>query len=265
MFLHSVSDRLWSIGTSPISCWSANAGGLLLSPYFYWRQWLTRLRQPSKLWTIDDTQNGDLVPRVGCEDCILYIYFEKSFRKKCTRQSRKVFWVVLSLLFFKEIWKNVTRSYRGLMFASAKGNNKSRFDSYSVRNSVLIICHITCRECQVEFFFSRQFKIAVSQKQSKVHQPSFRSLEIFWMCNEIIILIVCNWRYCWRAQHWDWAPLKSTSDVFSFSFLFLLCCSWFLYLRLVCVFLFLQKKNRFSSSVTMVIDVQIMGLSFARR
>ena len=49
--------------------------------------------------------------------------------------------------------KDVTRSHRGLMFASAKGNNKSRFDSYSVRNSVLIICHITCRECQVQFFF----------------------------------------------------------------------------------------------------------------
>ena len=28
------------------------------------------------------------------------------------------------------------------MFASAKGSNKSRFDSYSVRNSVLIISHI---------------------------------------------------------------------------------------------------------------------------
>ena len=51
------------------------------------------------------------------------------------------------------LWKNVTRSYRGLMFASAKGNNKSRFDSYGVRNSVLIICHITCRECQVQIFF----------------------------------------------------------------------------------------------------------------
>ena len=33
----------------------------------------------------------------------LYSYFEKGCRKKCTRQSRKVLWVVLSLLFFKEI------------------------------------------------------------------------------------------------------------------------------------------------------------------
>ena len=33
----------------------------------------------------------------------IYSYFEKGCRKKCTRQSRKVLWVVLSSLFFKEI------------------------------------------------------------------------------------------------------------------------------------------------------------------
>ena len=32
-----------------------------------------------------------------------YRYFEKGCRKKCTRQPRKVLWVVLSALFFKEI------------------------------------------------------------------------------------------------------------------------------------------------------------------
>ena len=30
---------------------------------------------------------------------------------------------------------------------------KSRFDSYSVRNSVLIISHITFRDCHVHIFF----------------------------------------------------------------------------------------------------------------
>ena len=30
-----------------------------------------------------------------------YSYFEKGCREECTRQSRKVLWVVLSLLFFK--------------------------------------------------------------------------------------------------------------------------------------------------------------------
>ena len=33
-----------------------------------------------------------------------------------------------------------------------KESNKSRFDSYSVRNSVLIISHITFRDCRVHIF-----------------------------------------------------------------------------------------------------------------
>ena len=33
-----------------------------------------------------------------------------------------------------------------------KESNKSRFDSYSVRNSVLIISHITFRDCRVHSF-----------------------------------------------------------------------------------------------------------------
>ena len=47
-----------------------------------------------------------------------YSYFEKGCRKKCTQQSRKVLWVVLSSLLFKEVWKNDTRG--GSMFAGAK-------------------------------------------------------------------------------------------------------------------------------------------------
>ena len=34
---------------------------------------------------------------------LLYSYFEKGCQKKCTRQSRKAFWVVLSSLLFREI------------------------------------------------------------------------------------------------------------------------------------------------------------------
>ena len=37
------------------------------------------------------------------ENPFVYSYFEKGCRKKCTRQPRKVLWVVLSALFFKEI------------------------------------------------------------------------------------------------------------------------------------------------------------------
>ena len=33
-----------------------------------------------------------------------------------------------------------------------KESNKSRFNSYSVRNSVVIISHITLRDCRVHIF-----------------------------------------------------------------------------------------------------------------
>ena len=38
------------------------------------------------------------------------------------------------------------------MFSSAQERSKSRFNSYSVRNSVLIISHITLRDCRVHIF-----------------------------------------------------------------------------------------------------------------
>ena len=42
-----------------------------------------------------------------------------------------------------------------------KESNKSRFDSYSVRNSVLIISHITFRDCRVHIFPTTFLEIAV--------------------------------------------------------------------------------------------------------
>ena len=50
-------------------------------------------------------------------------YFEKGCRKKCTRQSQKVLWVVFSSLVFKEISKNGKKGH-GRMFASAKGKQQ---------------------------------------------------------------------------------------------------------------------------------------------
>ena len=44
-----------------------------------------------------------------------------------------------------------------------KESNKRSFDSYSVRNSVLIISHITFRGCCGEFFLTTFLKIAVFQ------------------------------------------------------------------------------------------------------
>ena len=59
---------------------------------------------------------------------MIYSYFEKGCRKKCTQQSRKLLWVALRALFFKEIWKNGTGGH-GHMLVVLKESNKSRFDS----------------------------------------------------------------------------------------------------------------------------------------
>ena len=57
-------------------------------------------------------------------DSLLYIAISKKVDgKKCTRQSRKVLWVILSSLFFKEISKNGTRGH-GRMFERAKGKQQ---------------------------------------------------------------------------------------------------------------------------------------------
>ena len=42
-----------------------------------------------------------------------------------------------------------------------KESNKSRFDSYKVRNSVLILSHITFRDCRVHISSDNLLKIAV--------------------------------------------------------------------------------------------------------
>ena len=67
------------------------------------------------------TLNGIL--RVLLLNIPLYSYFEKGCRKKCTRQSRKALWVVLSLLFFKDFERIGTKGH-GNVFASAKGKQQ---------------------------------------------------------------------------------------------------------------------------------------------
>ena len=66
-----------------------------------------------------------------------YSYFEKGCRKKCTRQSRKVLWVVLSSLFFKQSQDRMAGEAMDLCLRVLKGSNKSRFDSYSVREQCI--------------------------------------------------------------------------------------------------------------------------------
>ena len=60
----------------------------------------------------------------------------------------------LSSLFFKEIWKNSTRGHgRTCMFVNAHGKQqKSVRQLQYIKNSVLIICHVTFRDCRVHIF-----------------------------------------------------------------------------------------------------------------
>ena len=46
----------------------------------------------------------------------------------------------------------MAREAMDLCLRVLKESSKSRFDSYSVRNSVLIISHITFRDCRVHIF-----------------------------------------------------------------------------------------------------------------
>ena len=50
-----------------------------------------------------------------------------------------------------------------------KESNKSRFDSYSVRKSALIISHITFRDCRRHIFSEIFLEITVYGKLSRVN------------------------------------------------------------------------------------------------
>ena len=53
---------------------------------------------------------------------------------------------------FSKKFQRMAREAMDVCLRVLKESNKSRFDSYSVRNSVLIISHITFRDCRVHSF-----------------------------------------------------------------------------------------------------------------
>ena len=108
-------------------------------------------------------------------------HFEKSCQKKRSRQPRKVLWVVLSSLFFKK-FERMAREAMDICLWVLKESNKSRFDSYSVRNSVLIISHITFRDCRVHIFPTTFLEIAVYGLNQTDFKKVYRSCVsvLFW-------------------------------------------------------------------------------------
>ena len=63
-----------------------------------------------------------------------------------------VLWVVLSSLFFKEISERMAGEAMDICLRALKESNENRFDSYSVRNSVLSISQNTFRDCPMHIF-----------------------------------------------------------------------------------------------------------------
>ena len=58
-------------------------------------------------------------------------------------------------------FERMAREAMDVCLRELKESNKSRFDSYKARNSVLIISHFTFRDCRVHFFPTTFLEIAV--------------------------------------------------------------------------------------------------------
>ena len=66
-----------------------------------------------------------------------YSYFEKGCRKRCTRQSRKVLWVVFCVHGSLKKFERMTGEAMDVCLPVLKESNKSRFDSCSVRTQCI--------------------------------------------------------------------------------------------------------------------------------
>ena len=82
----------------------------------------------------------------------VYSCFEKGCRKKCARDNPERycgwFWVLCSTKKFERM----AREAIDVCLRILKESNNRRLVSCSVRNSVLIISHITLRDCRVHIF-----------------------------------------------------------------------------------------------------------------
>ena len=71
----------------------------------------------------------------------IYSYFEKGCRKKCTRKSEKVLWVVLSSLFFKE-FERMALEAMDICLRVLQESTTNKFGSYNRQEQC--IDHISC-------------------------------------------------------------------------------------------------------------------------
>ena len=82
----------------------------------------------------------------------MYSYFEKGCRKKENATIPKGIVGGFDFTVLSKKFEGVAREAIDVFLRVLKESNNRRFDSYSVRNSVLIISHITFRDCRVHMF-----------------------------------------------------------------------------------------------------------------
>ena len=104
----------------------------------------------------------------------------------------------------------MAREAMDICLCMLKASNKSRFDSYSVRNSVLHISHITFRDCRMHNFLTTFLEIAtyIDPFPTNFHKTksclSLNNTEILcgvlvkYYC-KLFLAIVCN-SYDWSKS-----------------------------------------------------------------
>ena len=88
-------------------------------------------------------------------DCRFYAVYTAISRKVVAKSARDnperyCGWFLVHC--FSKKFQRMAREAMDVCLRVLKESNKSRFDSYSVRNSVLIIFHITFRDCRMHSF-----------------------------------------------------------------------------------------------------------------
>ena len=88
----------------------------------------------------------------------LYSYCDKG-RKKCTRQFRKVLWVILTSLFLKEIWKNGTREAMDVCLRGLKEIKATKVGSTATVPGTVYSSYpiLPFGDCRVHIFFQQPF------------------------------------------------------------------------------------------------------------
>ena len=84
---------------------------------------------------------------VACMSCI-QLFRERSLEKKHVTITKAILGD-FEFTVFKKTFETKAREAMDVCLRVLKESNKIRFDSYSVRNSVLIISHTTFRDCRV--------------------------------------------------------------------------------------------------------------------